>query len=400
MTYVRDISLQKASFYIESDYTINIAFFGSLNVEGYSYGRLKREVEALITKNYPDSLPQVAITTPGFFMVYVKGEVAEAIDVPAWGFMKLSSVLKDLLTPYSSERRVEIRNGKEESRFYDLFRSRRLGEREQDPFLKNGDTIILHRYDRKIKVDGEVHNPGIFELLPEEDLTILIEEYAKGMTPMADRSRVELTRYLSSSAEYGETLYLDFSKERFPVGFSLANMDIIKIPKKLDHQPLVFFQGAVGTSDNGTTVSNKLPLPITEGERLSFATRRIEDQFTLVSDLEKVLLARADLEEPLRINLQELLLKGNSREDPILQDGDIIVVPFQAVQGLRGRSGKKSRTIPLYSQQNLGVLYWPIRRIQVERTSGNQGKNHRCLRKKNTIKRIALSSPRMFSTHH
>ena len=228
LAYTRDTAIQKTSFYIESDYTINFAHFGRLNVEGYSYGRLKQEIEALIEKNYPGSLPQLSISSPGFFMVYVKGDAVATVDIPAWGFMKLSATLKDLTTPYSSNRRIEIQNGKGESRFYDLFRSRQMGEREQDPYLQKGDTIILHRYDRKITVEGEVYNPGTFELLPGEGLTTLIEEYARGMTPMADRNRVELTRYLSPSAKFGETLYLDFSGESLPADFPLADMDTIK----------------------------------------------------------------------------------------------------------------------------------------------------------------------------
>ena len=92
---------------------------------------------------------------------------------------------------------------------------------------------------------------------------------------------MELIRYISDLVEFGQTIYLDLTKG-IPEEFTLSNMDVIKVPKKVYHKPLVYFQGVVGTGANGTQVAKKIPLLITEGERLSFATRRIQDQLTLV----------------------------------------------------------------------------------------------------------------------
>ena len=294
----KEISLP---FFVDEDYNINLNYMGVLNVEGMTFSDLKKKVNTLVQDSFPGSYSQLTIKSPGVFMIPVKGESKAAIQIPAWGFMRLSEAIEQVVTNYTSSRHVEIISRGGESRFYDLYEALRYGEEGADPFLQLGDTIILHKYDRMVRIDGEVRRPGDYELLEGEDLATLLAEQADGFTAIADRSRISIQRTLSETSEYGETFYLDLS-EGIPNDFHLNNMDLITIPLKAVFQPRVYFQGALTNGETvtigemaispGITISNKVPVPIFPGEKLSSALLRIQEHFNLGSDLTKAVLSR------------------------------------------------------------------------------------------------------------
>ena len=125
----------------------------------------------------------------------MKGEVLRTGYRLAWGLTRLSEIVSENLTPYSSIRNVQIISPNGRSRFYDLYRAARAGEKDQDPFVRPRDTIILSNFDRQITVSGEVERPGTYQLLRGEHLEKAIEYYGSGLTASADPSRVELNQY-------------------------------------------------------------------------------------------------------------------------------------------------------------------------------------------------------------
>lgn len=73
-----------------------------------SFGELKVKAENIVLKAYPDSLPRLTIKSTGVFPVLVKGEVSRPGYAQGWGFSRLSDMIADRLTKYSSLRNVEI----------------------------------------------------------------------------------------------------------------------------------------------------------------------------------------------------------------------------------------------------------------------------------------------------
>lgn len=324
------LSTQKVSltFYVEGDYTINLAYFGKFNVKDKTFAELKFMVENEVLNAYADSVPSVTISSPGTFNVLIKGEVKTSLLVPAWSFDRLSTIINGKTTDYASYRNIEVLSLDGTSQFYDLYRSTRYGELDQDPFIKSGDVVILHPYEKRISIDGEVKRPGAYELLPEDTLENVIFEYANGLTNFADQERVTIKRLTSTAHEYGESIYFDLSQTE-PETFTINDLDQINIARKQDHQPVVYFQGAIGTESAGTTVSNKIPYPIFEGEKLSSAVRSLQEQFTPVSDIENAFILRAANGDKVPVDIQNLLLKGDDGNNAVLYDGDTVVIPFR-----------------------------------------------------------------------
>lgn len=345
LTYLGSTEEMNLSFYVESDYTINLSYFGKFNVKDKNFAELKYMIENEVLNAYGNSNPSVIIKSPGSFNVQIKGEVKASILVPAWSFDRLSTIIKDKTTDYASERYVEIKSSDGNSQFYDLFKALRYGELDQDPFVKSGDEIIVHPYIKRIYIDGEIKRPGTYELRAEETLDDVINIYADGLTSFADRERLTIKRLNSVNNEFGESFYLDISAS-IPQDFPIHDLDSINIARKLDHQPVIYFQGAIGTSTAGTTVSNKIPYPIIPGEKLSSATRNLKKEFTAVSDIENAFIIRAADGKKVLLNIQELLLKGGAVNDAILYDGDVVVIPFRQYVVFVGGQVNKPGTYP------------------------------------------------------
>jgi len=321
-------------FYVEDNYTINLAYLGEHNVKNLSFSQFKDKVENEVSAAYPDSVPNVIITEPGSFKVQITGELRHSHLITAWSFDRLSTLLKGRTSEFSSNRYIEILSEDGTSTFYDLFQASRYGNLDHDPYICYGDHIILHPYYKKTNISGEVQYPGTYEILPEDTLEDLIEIYAGGLTTFADTERVTIKRLNSVNKTEGDSFYLDISNS-IPEAFELNDFDTVNIAKVLDHRSVVYFQGAVGDFNRGmesegfSTVSNKVSYPIVNGEKLSSAVRALNGGFSQESDLESAFILRGSDGSKVDVDIQHLLLKGGDENDAVLYDGDIVVIPFR-----------------------------------------------------------------------
>ena len=93
---------------VDTSYKIRVANLAVLDVRGKTYSSLKKQVEEIVMKNYPFSGVQFVLTQPAVFYVTVKGEVTKTTEVRAWGLSRLSTVLSNVLTDYSSTRSIQV----------------------------------------------------------------------------------------------------------------------------------------------------------------------------------------------------------------------------------------------------------------------------------------------------
>ena len=326
LRYSDESATRSMEIIVDRNFIAQIPGFRQFNAQGLTYYELKGQVEELFNELYPGSVPVFTISNPGVFDVLIKGEVSVSQELPAWSFERLSTLIESISTPYTSSRRIEIISSNGKSRFVDIFKARRTGEMSQDPYLSFGDTIILYPYEKQVTLNGQVRRPGTYQLNKDETLVDLIQFQGGGFTPIAEYTQIEVKRPLNSNNYEGNTFYMDMSVPGATM--ELMNMDVITVTEKTSYLPIVSIQGAIGDTSEGTTVSSKVDISITEDEKLSSVVRKIEDQFTKVSDLEKAYIVRSNGEN-IPCNIQELLLSGKSEYDVVLHDRDIIVIPFR-----------------------------------------------------------------------
>jgi protein involved in polysaccharide export with SLBB domain len=221
---------------VDSSYTIRISNLGTINAAGKTLRQLKREAETIVSNNYPFSGVQLVLTQPGIFKVFVTGEVADATEITVWAMERLSS-LTGLTTPFASLRNVTVKSANGQVRNYDIFKARRNGDLSQDPYLRPDDVITFNRLERRVTIRGAVERPGVYQLLANENLRDLIETYACGLTPVADKTRMELLRYGGSSSSFGERIVLTDSNIR--ENLVLQNYDVVTIPDVSEWWPAV-----------------------------------------------------------------------------------------------------------------------------------------------------------------
>jgi protein involved in polysaccharide export with SLBB domain len=67
------------------------------------------------------------------------------------------------------------------------------GKMAEDPQLQEGDVVFVPTYEKRVLMKGEVKRPQLFELLPNERLSAVLE-YAGGYTDIANPSTLYIER--------------------------------------------------------------------------------------------------------------------------------------------------------------------------------------------------------------
>lgn len=313
---------------VDSSYKIRISNLAVLDASGKSYLALKKQVEEIVTKNYPMSGVQFVLLNPATFKVTIKGEVHQTTERNAWALTRLSSVLGGVLTNYSSTRDITVTSSNGVSKSYDLFKASRLGELENNPYLRPDDVITINRSERKVSISGAVERPGTYQLLKGENIKELVEYYGGGLTDLADTSRIELYRALNEAFKSGEKVYL--KQNHIDENYALLNHDSVYINSFSNLKPVVFVEGALRQGDAGginLETSTRVDIQFNEGENYGFFVRRISNLFQNNSDLENAYIIRG--EEIIPMDLTQILYDANYYSDLYLQAKDILMIPFK-----------------------------------------------------------------------
>ena len=308
---------------VDPTYKIRVANLAVLNVANTSFIDLKKQVEEIVSKNYPMSGVQFNLISPGGFKVVIKGEVNTVVEDDVWALTRLSNVVNKHKNHYASTRNVQLKRGNK-TYTYDLFKASRYGDFSQDPYLRPGDIITLVPFDRNVTISGAVKRPGTYELLPEENLKDLIEIYGNGLTPLADTSRIQITKLLGKDQKSSEEIYLGFVDENY----KLDCYDKIYISSYKELKPVVFIEGAIAQSGNATDLTGSHKISVRFDEGLNYATfvRDNQNLFNAKSDLKHAYIIRGD--ERIGIDLEQMLYDKSYYSEFFLQPYDTLLIPF------------------------------------------------------------------------
>ena len=305
-----------------ADFSLNLAVFGTINAEGMTYPALRDAIESRIRKAYSGSNPQLILQTTGIFQIALKGEVKSAQNVTCWGLSRAGDILKDRTTMNSSIRDITIISPAGRETQYDLFAYIRSGIKEQNPLLQPGDTVIIRKVKRQVRLTGKINRPGTYQLLDGEQLSRLCFYYGDGFTIESNPAQIRIIR--TDTEKPGETFYIDASSEEFE-NFELQHLDAIDIPGKKEQLPVIYFEGAMETAGRDTV----FPYTFVPGEKLSTAVRRIFNKFTAQSALAQAYLVREASQEIIPVNLELLMHSYQPEMDLLLAPYDRIMIPFK-----------------------------------------------------------------------
>ncbi|POQ98356.1 hypothetical protein AU468_13445 [Alkalispirochaeta sphaeroplastigenens] len=321
---------------VQSDLTVELGVVGSFSARNMLYSELRAEIRRRINAAYPGSQPAVQIHATGLFQVPVTGEVSSAYRFEAWGLSRLSQVISGRTTDRASLRTVEVISSDGTTTRYDLFRAHRFGEQDQDPLIRPGDHVVVHRAERLVTLQGEVRRSGRYELLDGEHLQELLHHYGDGPTPAADLEQIRIIRTDPLPGQPSRTLQADLKDlARRDQPFLLEEGDQVTLFAKDAFLPVVFFEGAIqGTEEAAPGTPSgyaRHPYRFRPGTLLSQAVRATADRFLPGSDLSQAYVMRTMAQggEVISVNLEELLYQRAPASDMELKTGDRIVLPFR-----------------------------------------------------------------------
>ncbi|MBN1696481.1 MAG: SLBB domain-containing protein [Spirochaetales bacterium] len=338
LSYLKADELISFNIVVESDYAININVIGQIDGRNKKFLRLQKEVERKVLNVYPQSTPHLIITSVGIFQIMIKGEIPQTVYATAWGLSRLSEIVENNLGPLSSLRDIRIESKDGKSKTYDLLRARLFGDIDNDPYVKPGDTIVISRREREVSVKGEVNRQGKYQLVENENISTLLEEYARGITLRGDKSRIKIER---QSGEPPEVLYIDVDNAD---GFRLEDLDTITVEAKSNFTTYVFFEGAgirrpasemaaAESEEEGGGAENegynRIRHPILKGETLHSAVSGILSSIDPLADLDNSYIIRDGLEKSIPVNIEKLISQYNADDDVDLMPMDTIHIPLK-----------------------------------------------------------------------
>ena len=347
---------------VDTSYKIRVSNLAVLDVRGKTYSSLKKQVEEIVMKNYPLSGVQFVLTKPAVFYVTVQGEVTRTTEVRSWGLSRLSSVLGNVLTDYSSTRNIQVKSTDGKTRTYDLFQATRFGKLAQNPYVRPGDIITVGRRDRKVTISGSVERPGTYELLKGENLKSLITYYGGGLTELADTTRITLVRNRGSEDKAGNLTYL--SQTDIDADLTLNNGDSITISSLSDLLPSVIVEGIIEVRDTDNDeegvkqsrpaeTSYSTSVKFHNGENYATFLRRTRGLYTQYSDLENSYAERNG--KRIALNIRSFLDNADLMSEYNVESGDRIVIPYRQYLSKIMIDGE----VNTVQEENA----WPLRRL-------------------------------------
>jgi protein involved in polysaccharide export with SLBB domain len=330
LTFLQAADTVTTQVVVESDYSMYLGIFGEVNGRGKTFAQLKPEVEQVVANAYPRGFPSLNMVNAGVFQVTLTGAIPRTRRVRAWGLSRLSELIEGNTGPFTSLRAVQVRSSSGRRATYDLFAAIYQGDISEDPLLRPGDTVVFRRRLTTVTVDGEVYEPGSYELLPGEGIQQL-EDFFQGFTPGADTRRLVVERQ-----EEDTVTQIPVGSLRDARDFTFSDGDRLIVPRRVAPQPVVYVEGAIDIEldvepedeeDSSLPVYNRTTHPLTAGDTLYSLLLDIQDQISPFADMERGYVVRQGAADPIQVDMRQVIYRESDYVTFELRPFDRIVIP-------------------------------------------------------------------------
>ena len=138
-----------------------------------------------------------------------------------------------------SYRNIELIRENRVIRTIDLYQFLTKGNQSDNIALEDNDVIRIPSYEARVVLEGEIKNPGIFEVLPNENLGTIIS-YASGFTENAYLNRILVKQKTTSELKVADLNTQSYAQYQVKAG------DVITVDKILDrYENRIQIKGAV-----------------------------------------------------------------------------------------------------------------------------------------------------------
>ncbi len=351
--------------------TLIIPAVGEIHVAGFTLSAARERCLDAIRKRYLRSDATMTLVTPRPIVVTVQGEVLNPGTYIMAAYNRVDKAVeesnrlqigegyyqRDILDKRTSRRRITVRHNDGSHEIADIPKFLATKDERWDPYLREGDIVIVpeNNFERNVfGVYGEVNSPGRYEYAEGDSVKDAIR-IAYGFTPHARADSVELTRQdLNGGIVQRTTInaraIMDGSAPDFPLQPGDALLVQGSTDRRGDYRVQVngevLYPGMYPISRERTTLRDVIRSAggFTESASLELAEVLRHTIAQPEIDLERLESLRGGvppddsayyyLETNLRIRKEvvnadfvKLFRDGDSTEDVILQNEDVIDVP-------------------------------------------------------------------------
>jgi protein involved in polysaccharide export with SLBB domain len=252
---------------IDQEGWLYIPNVGGIELANSTLAQAKNKIIESILKYYKDVDIFVSLVDFRMIKISLIGNVLQ----PSVFVIPANSRLMDLMTQKkelketSDIRNIKIISRNNEINSYDLLRFLRFGDLANNPFLLEGDAVLVDKIDKIIKISGDVVYPAIYEYRSDESVKDFID-LAGGFTFKARKDTIELVRFVENGKkQISEYFSYDQLEEK---EIYLQNKDHVivrEIPEYLIDQYVVIegyvnYPGWYKINKNQTTLKDLIEL--------------------------------------------------------------------------------------------------------------------------------------------
>ncbi len=299
--------------------SIKLNYVGPVYVNGLTVEEAKSRIISKLSQIYPairtgNTKVQISLGAIRSIRVTLLGSVVKPGTYTLPSLATLFNALYSSGGPdkFGSFRTIELIRKNRVLEKIDIYRFLLKGDQSQNIRLEDMDVIRIPVAETKVQVVGEIKRPGIFELLPGENLHELINGYSGGFQKTAYTAIIKAERKTDR-----ERRLIDIRKENM-ISFIPQDGDVFSIDRILDrYENAINILGAVFrpgrySFQTGMKVS----------DLINKADGLREDAFS-----ERALLYRLKSDKTKEIVALDLrnVLRGGSNDLPLIKDDSLVV---------------------------------------------------------------------------
>ena len=181
---------------IDQEGNLYIPKIGGIDVRNSTLSEGKEKIINTVNRYYKNV--DVFVTLVDFRKIKVS--LLGNVKKPSSHVLSANARLMDLITvsegliETSNYRNIKILSRNVEEKAFDLLSYLRYGDKSDNPYLSEGDIVIVDKVDRIITIYGEVKYPGIYEFKEGETASELID-LAGGFTLKAKKDTIEVVSF-------------------------------------------------------------------------------------------------------------------------------------------------------------------------------------------------------------
>ena len=180
---------------VQLDGTVFFPELGSISVVGESFQDIKNKFSNLIEQSYIGVSIDLSLKDLSAKKIAIVGAVNNPGTYLVNPFTTISNSLaySGGIQQIGSLRNIRLIRSNGENFSFDLYDLLIFGDRTNDLTIESGDVIVIDAASKFIDITGMVRRPGSYEIVPGEDLSILLK-YALGFTGGANLEKITMEK--------------------------------------------------------------------------------------------------------------------------------------------------------------------------------------------------------------